>query len=155
MVTKNSGMKRANPRHRKQVAASADRIERSMEKTERQAGRSLIADTLIDLFKGGRPETRYRQELVFLREWHVPGSVPKARPVPLAMCPDRVWTLFREEDETKPPVLPLLPLHGRTGFLEDKIHDWDWRPTSGGTFYFHSRIADRPVWVLLEYKEKP
>jgi hypothetical protein len=122
---------------------------------------SLRADTVKDLIqqlkgvemvmsarvhRGGKD---YWQELVFLAEWHRPGIVPKAKPVRVARRPDRVWTLFRDEDPLKPPALPFHPLHRVNAFAEDYVHDWDWR---NGVFDFYSRVADRPVWVLLEYE---
>jgi hypothetical protein len=42
------GHKRAVPRHRKQVASSADRQERAIERTERQQARKDIRKALED-----------------------------------------------------------------------------------------------------------
>ncbi len=90
----------------------------------------------------------FRQVLVFLKEWYQPGSVPKARPVPLAEKPTKVWTLFKELDEIAPPKLPIFPTHRQNAFAEDYVHDWNWR---NGMLDFSSRVADGPVWVLCEY----
>jgi len=97
----------------------------------------------------------YRQEVLFLKEWYQPGSVPKARPVVCPVEPDRVWTLFRHEDEAEPPILPMVPLHHINAFAEDYMHDWNWRVVKGvGMLDYSSRVADRPVWILLEFKEE-
>lgn len=99
-----------------------------------------------------------RQEVLFLKEWYQPGCVPKARNVPMLKSPDRVWTLYTEMDENKPPTLPFKPIHNFNAFLEDYTHDWNWRLVRRdgkmiGEFDFYSRVVDRPVWVLLEFKK--
>ncbi len=90
-----------------------------------------------------------RQVVLFLKDWYQPGSVMKARNVPLTEKPDTVWTLFRETDPNNPPKLPIVPQHRIKAFAEDYIHDWNWRR---GELIFSSRVADGPVWILLEYK---
>lgn len=105
--------------------------------------------------KTRKEPARYdRQVLVFLKEWYQPGSVPKARPVSVAEEPDRCWTLYRHTDESAPPTLPFIPQHRINAFSEDYMHDWNWYPRNGGTFDYSSRVAEGPVWVLLEYKTK-
>ena len=99
-----------------------------------------------------RSGKRYRQEVIFLAEWYQPGIALKARPVPVAEKPDLVWTLFREEDPVRPPKLPIIPIHQVNAFAEDHVHDWNWQ--ASGMFSYASRVADRPVWVLLEYEVK-
>lgn len=93
-----------------------------------------------------------RQELIFIKDWHKPGIVPKARPIHLAQKPDRIWTLYHNNPH-KRPRLPFSPHHNVNAFSEDYIHDWNWHSRNGGTFDYFSRVADRPVWVLLEYEE--
>lgn len=113
-----------------------------------------------------------RQQLIFLEHWYKPGMCPKARPVPLDKRPDRVWTLFCDNDKNSPPSLPFRPQHHHNAFLEDEVHDWNFYPPGRmskslrsksapsyqiddglGTFDYASRVADRPVWILLEYKD--
>jgi hypothetical protein len=94
-----------------------------------------------------------RQELIFLKNWSKPGHAMKADPVPCPHEPSRIWTLFREEDETKPPTLPIVPVHRVNAFSEDYVHDWNWRRPGRGPAMldYFSRIADGPVWILLEF----
>lgn len=94
-------------------------------------------------------ERKMRQELLFVSEWEQRGIVPNAKPLALAAEPKRVWTLFHYEDPERPPSLPFEPIHRHNAFLEDKIHDWNW---SNGMFRYGSRVADSPVWLLLEYE---
>jgi hypothetical protein len=88
------------------------------------------------------------QRVLWIGEWEKRGMVPGAKPVPLDKKPKRVWTLYSHTDPKKPPKLPITPIHLHGAFLEDYVHDWNWR---GGKFYYGSRVMDRPVWVLLEY----
>lgn len=92
-----------------------------------------------------------RQELVFIRFGEKGTRFARpALPAEVAKKPDRVWTLYLEEDETKVPELPIVPVHRTNAFMEDYIHDWDW---TAGVFRYRSRITEDPVWVLLEYEE--
>lgn len=92
-----------------------------------------------------------RQQLLYVAEWEQPeeygGMVPRAKPIKLAEKPDRVWTLARQ---FVPPPLPIEPMHGLNAFSEDCGHDWNWRD---GVLRYFSRVADRPVWLLLEYDQ--
>ena len=90
------------------------------------------------------------QQVLWIGEWEKRGVAMKAKPVPLDRKPDRVWTLYGWGHAKKPPKLPFLPVHRCGAFLEDSVHDWNWR---GGKFYYSSRVADHPVWLLLEYED--
>jgi len=79
------------------------------------------------------------------QEVHFVGS---DRKVPVGGKPKRVWTLFHEGEQ--PPELPVVPQHNVNAFLEDHIHDWDWR---GGTLRYYSRVAKDSVWILCEFTE--
>ena len=94
-----------------------------------------------------------RQELIFLKSWSKPGYAMKADPVPCPGEPSRIWTLFREEDETRPPALPIVPVHRVNAFAEDYVHDWNWRRHGRGPAMldYFSRVVDGPVWILLEF----
>ena len=94
-----------------------------------------------------------RQELIFLKSWSKPGYAMKADPVPCPVEPSRTWTLFREEDETRPPALPIVPVHRVNAFAEDYVHDWNWRRHGRGPAMldYFSRVVDGPVWILLEF----
>lgn len=89
-----------------------------------------------------------RQEFFFYPHKLEMGSSPK--PVPMEREPDRVWTLFLVREEGDLPELPMKPQHRVNAFLEDKIHDWNWR---NGKFRYVSRVSDGEQWLLLEYKE--
>ena len=107
--------------------------------------------------KGDKKIKTYRQELVFVKFGPAEGrplapALPVALPVALPNGePDRVWTLFKETDETRPPTLPIVPMHRHNAFAEDYMHDWNM--DMKGRFRYASRITDEPVWVLLEYAE--
>lgn len=79
--------------------------------------------------------------------------VPEGRKIQLPEEPYRVWTLF-EQDPTKTPSLPMVPVHNDGAFLEDKIHDWRFK---NGTLSYYSRLIQHSVWILVEYttQEKP
>jgi hypothetical protein len=52
------------------------------------------------------------------------------------------------------PQLPFFPRHNVNAFMEDYIHDWNVRVFEGQAYLdYYSRVADRPVWVLLEYRQ--
>ena len=95
-----------------------------------------------------------RQKLLWLGErdsvTSVAGKAPRAKPVRLAEKPDRVWTLYGDYDEQHKPQLPFAPMHLHGAFMEDYVHDWNWR---GGVFRYYSRVVNGPTWVLLEYKK--
>lgn len=66
----------------------------------------------------------------------------------------QVWTLYLNTDPSKPPQLPFFPRHNVNAFMEDYIHDWNVRVFEGQAYLdYYSRVADRPVWVLLEYRQ--
>ncbi len=117
------------------------------------AGRETADAMLVSSHKkegGDMP----RQELIFLKNWSKRGYAMKAAPVPCAEKPTRIWTLFREETESKPPALPIIPVHMENAFLEDHVHDWNWHGKLGprpAQLDYYSRVSDRPVWILLEY----
>ena len=69
-------------------------------------------------------------------------------PIPLEKRPDKVWTLYLEADKEKPPGLPFRPVHHHNAWLEDVIHDWNWR---GGVLNYATRILTHSCWVLVEY----
>jgi len=75
-----------------------------------------------------------RQELVW-----IDGS----KSAQLSECPQRVWTLQNQN-----PSLPIQPVHGRNAFLEDKVHDWDWK---NSRIKYYSRLAECNVWILVEF----
>lgn len=79
----------------------------------------------------------------------MPGLV-RAQPVAVAERPYRVWTLYDHMDPNNPPALPFQPHHNQNAFMEDVGHDWHWQ---NGRLRYFSRVMDRPVWLLLEYKE--
>lgn len=96
-----------------------------------------------------------RQEVIFVSEWKKNSAIPKASPIKFPSdslgatnCPTRIWTAFRNVDPGVPPQLPFAPHHGVNAFLEDKVHDWQWR---NGVLHYYSRVADRPVWLLIEF----
>jgi hypothetical protein len=90
------------------------------------------------------------QELLFVSDWRPMGMTRGADAIALAAKPTRVWTLYRHTDPATPPELPYDPHHGKNAFLEDEQHDWNWH---NGVFKYRSRVANSPVWLLLEYKE--
>lgn len=59
----------------------------------------------------------------------------------------RIWTVIDLEK-----LCQVGPIHNRTGFLEDFIHDWRVRPD--GTLSFYSRVVEigQEVDVLLDYE---
>lgn len=70
-------------------------------------------------------------------------------------APNRVWTLWDETDEEAPPQLPFEPVHTQNAFLEDLVHDYQFRPEK---LLYYSRVTDLKksgVWLLFEYREVP
>ncbi len=91
------------------------------------------------------------QQILLWVEWKADRALPSGgrfNEAGLTMKPRRIWTLLRETSKAKPPSLPIVPEHGVNAFMEDEIHDWRWQ---GGKLRFYSRVADRSVWLLLEY----
>lgn len=99
------------------------------------------------------------QVLVFVDKWG-PANVKglrQAYPVKLLFSGEvvRLWTLFQpkaawgrlEQEKDEPPALPIVPVHGENAFLEDRMHNWNIR---SGQLHYYSRIANGPVWVLME-----
>ena len=91
-----------------------------------------------------------KQILVFYPHHRQYGAGSGATPlIDVERRPARLWTLPRERDPEKPPVLPIVPRHGHNAFSEDPGHDWSWR---------NSRLrftgsSTTPVWLLLEYDD--
>lgn len=63
--------------------------------------------------------------------------------IPLARQPVRVGTLLDEGVFKQEQFM----IHNRTVFLEDRIHDWDWRD---GEFRYYTRVAEKAD-VLVVY----
>lgn len=80
----------------------------------------------------------------------MPSRSAKPVAIPPGAAPDRVWTLYFESDRDNPPALPFTPVHNSNAFLEDWMHDWNIGP--GGKLHYASRVIDRDVWILLEYR---
>jgi hypothetical protein len=72
-------------------------------------------------------------------------------PVQLDKRPDRIWTLYFEQDASKTPALPITPAHNVNAFMEDYVHDWNFE--RDGRLRYYTRIMDRSCWILLEFKE--
>lgn len=64
--------------------------------------------------------------------------------IPLDRQPVRVATLLDEEAFNADQYL----IHQRTVFLEDRVHDWEWR---SGQFRYYTRVAD-VADVLVVYQ---
>jgi len=65
--------------------------------------------------------------------------------------PKFLWTLFLNQDKNKKPSLPIVPIHQKNAFLEDKLHDWDvYRKEY---FKYHGCMAEHGVWLLLEFEK--
>lgn len=64
--------------------------------------------------------------------------------IPLDRQPVRVATLLDEKAFNEDQYL----IHMKTVFLEDRLHDWDWR---NGLFRYYTRVADvADVLVIYE-----
>lgn len=61
--------------------------------------------------------------------------------VPMARKPHRVWLVLDKDD-----LVAYGPRHHRNAFLEDKLHDWDWRD---GQFTYHAHTSERGETVEL------
>lgn len=88
-----------------------------------------------------------RQELLWIPPSTLrPISVPFTGP-----RPSHVWRLPHHRDEAKPPVLPFVPIHLHTAFLEDLMHDWK---DGGGRFRYYTPLDLTTVgqWLLLEWE---
>jgi hypothetical protein len=75
----------------------------------------------------------------------------RAPGVPLDRKPKRVWTLYQAHGEDDLPELPMRPQHGFNAFLEDFVHDWNWR---NGMFRYYSRVSQGEQWLLLEFEDE-
>jgi len=85
-------------------------------------------------------------------EWLVRPELPTGgsfKVVDLDEEPELIWTLLLQFDKTKPPKLPIAPVHHENAFMEDRVHDWMWR---AGKLRYYTRVMDRSCWVLLEMK---
>ena len=96
--------------------------------------------------------SKVRQKLVWLGEWAPArsglGGINQAAPVRVQREPTRIWTLFTHTVEHPPPRLPFVPVMRHNAWLEDIVHDWNWQR---GVLRYYSRVANGPVWLLLEY----
>ena len=92
----------------------------------------------------------YRQEVVFYPYDLMIGQQQR-NTISVPKKPDRVWTLFRPPEgwPEEGPRLPIVPVHHHNAFLEDYVHDWNWRD---GIMRYYSRVTIGRVWLLLEYK---
>ena len=95
-----------------------------------------------------------RQKVLWIGEWvkgGANGQIPVAKSTECPEKPDSLWTLYLENRPESPPPLPMVPVHLTNACLEDQGHDWVWRD---GRLRYFSRVVDRPIWVLLIYKDK-
>lgn len=96
--------------------------------------------------------SKVRQKLIWLGSWAPARSglsgINQAAPVRVQRRPTRIWTLYTHTVEIAPPRLPFTPLHHVNAWLEDEMHDWNW---VRGVLRYYSRVANGPVWLLLEY----
>lgn len=78
-------------------------------------------------------------DYVILREVEATGRGPG---IPLDRMPVRVATLIDEQKflETGGGLI-----HHQTVFLEDKMHDWDYRD---GRFWYYTRVAEKADVVV-------
>lgn len=93
-----------------------------------------------------------KQILVWIDDAVDTGAMmPSYQPIDLPEegKPHRVWTLYCHTDKSKKPELPITPVHHKNAFLEDYIHDWS---VHGNKFRFATRVTDKGVWLLFEYK---
>lgn len=61
----------------------------------------------------------------------------------------KLYTLFNESDVNKKPSLPIVPVHLKNCFIEDKVHDWQ-QDIDAKSIHYYSRITGQGVWLLLE-----
>lgn len=74
---------------------------------------------------------------------------PRYTPIETAE-PERVWLLARGRGDAGYQHDPLAPLvHGQTGFIEDRGHDWHWR--DGRLHYTPGGERDGGVWLCLVF----
>lgn len=100
-----------------------------------------------------RPIDYDYEQMVLWMEWVPDESITSGGRFKLADLvkqPDRIWTLLSPGDRQRPPSLPIMPVHNNNAFLEDRSHDWHWQR---GKLRYFSRVADRHVWLLVEYKK--
>jgi len=67
-------------------------------------------------------------------DYEILRGVVNGSSMPLARCPRQVWTLMNEEKLHKIGLV-----HWHSAFLEDKMHDWDWRD---GQFRFYAHSGE-------------
>ncbi len=93
-----------------------------------------------------------KQELVWMQWVRRPelpgGGVFETTDLPQE--PTRLWSLTGALDRKSPPKLPIKPVHHENAFLEDRMHDWNWR---AGKLRYYTRVMDRSCWVLVEFKD--
>lgn len=92
--------------------------------------------------------SRPRQALAYVHGELKIGRRPPT--VEVAEEPARVWSLPRHTDPDAPPSLPFRPVHRENAWLEDRVHDWNWR---AGRLTYASRVTGGRVWLLLEYDD--
>lgn len=64
-------------------------------------------------------------------------------PIKIEAEPKHVWVCTEEPD------LDMKPKHRINAFLEDRLHDWDYR---NGNFYYYGAAALGKVWLFIEYE---
>lgn len=96
-----------------------------------------------------------RQMLVYFHHQAQLGvSTPPVEIPGVSKRPSRLWTMVHARDPDKSPALPVTPRHHHNAFLEDYIHDWNWRVKDDvALLKYYSRASDGRVWLLLEYDE--
>lgn len=111
----------------------------------------LSDDSSVARLAHAEVQVSAESQMLLWLEWEPNKELPSGgrfKVADVAVKPKHVWTLLRETDRKKAPALPIRPQHHVNAFLEDEIHDWQWR---GGKLRYFSRIADRSIWLLLEY----
>ena len=88
-----------------------------------------------------------RQRLVWVEFDTTLGPQGRHRPIKVARSPTRVWSLY-QHDRHRKPAFPFQPAHHVNAFLEDTVHDYNWR---GGVLHYHPHSNNHSLWVLLEY----
>lgn len=82
----------------------------------------------------------------------LPANGLGRRQVEVGGCkrPQRVWTLCLNLEESNKPELPYSPRHHHNAFIEEHLHDWNYR---NGMLTYYSRTMDvkRGCWLLIEW----
>lgn len=94
-----------------------------------------------------KTDQQMRQVVVFYPHELKLGE--RAPTIPVDEKPKRLWTLFASPEAQ--PTLPIVPIHHHNAFLEDYLHDWNWR---NGELRYGSRVTSGRVWLLLEYEQE-